>query len=148
MENPDIIESTAEIVAAYVSNNSVTSQDLPALIHKVHLALTGAASGAAVKAAPPAPPAVPIRRSITPDHLICLEDGLKYKSLKRHLRTKHEMSPEQYRAKWNLPKDYPTVAPNYAQSRSDLAKKIGLGQGGRKAAAGSTKAPARRGKAS
>ena len=78
-------------------------------------------------------PAVPVRKSITPEHLICLEDGRKFKSLKRHLRTKYNMSPEEYRAKWGLPKDYPMVAPNYAKARSDLAKQMGLGQGGRQA---------------
>jgi predicted transcriptional regulator len=83
---------------------------------------------------------VPIRRSITPDYLICLEDGRKFKSLKRHLRTKYNMSPEEYRSKWSLPKDYPMVAPNYAKARSDLAKQMGLGQGGRKPARVATRA--------
>ncbi|HEY4587068.1 MAG TPA: MucR family transcriptional regulator, partial [Brevundimonas sp.] len=89
--------------------------------------------------AAPKEPAVPIRRSITPDHLVCLEDGRKFKSLKRHLRTKYNMSPEEYRAKWGLPKDYPMVAPNYAKARSELAKQMGLGQGGRKPARASRK---------
>jgi len=127
---------TADIVAAYVSNNSVSSADLPAVIQQVHRALSGVVDGAATpEPVAPATPAVSIKKSITPDYLICLEDGRKFKSLKRHLRTKYDMSPEQYRAKWNLPKDYPMVAPNYAQARSALAKQMGLGQGGRKAAA-------------
>src|SRR5205085_9390310 len=90
---------------------------------------------------PPATPAVPVKKSITPDYLVCLEDGRKFKSLKRHLRTKYDMSPDQYRAKWGLAKDYPMVAPNYAQARSNLAKQMGLGQGGRKAAAAPAPAP-------
>ena len=144
-DKPEIIEMTADIVAAYVSNNSVSSADLPAVIQQVHRALAGVMDGAAAQEpAPPATPAVSIKKSITPDYLICLEDGRKFKSLKRHLRTKYDMSPEQYRAKWNLPKDYPMVAPNYAQARSALAKQMGLGQGGRKAAAPAAKAGARR----
>jgi predicted transcriptional regulator len=140
-DKPEIIEMTADIVAAYVSNNSVSSADLPAVIQQVHRALAGVLDGAtAQEPAPPATPAVSIKKSITPDYLICLEDGRKFKSLKRHLRTKYDMSPEQYRAKWNLPKDYPMVAPNYAQARSALAKQMGLGQGGRKAAAPAAKA--------
>ncbi|MEO6340019.1 MAG: MucR family transcriptional regulator [Caulobacteraceae bacterium] len=148
-DKPEIIEMTADIVAAYVSNNSVTAADLPAVIQQVHRALAGVVDGAtAQEPAPPATPAVSVKKSITPDFLICLEDGRKFKSLKRHLRTKYDMSPEQYRAKWNLPKDYPMVAPNYAQARSALAKQMGLGQGGRKAAAakpaaGRRKAPAK-----
>ena len=106
----------------------------------MHRALAGVSGGAEVVEAAPRDPAVPIRRSITPDFIICLEDGRKFKSLKRHLRTKYNMSPEDYRAKWGLPKDYPMVAPNYAKARSDLAKQMGLGQGGRQA-------PRRRGKA-
>ena len=135
-DKPEIIEMTADIVAAYVSNNSVSSTDLPALIQQIHRALAGVVDGAAVQEpAAPATPAVSIKKSITPDYLICLEDGRKFKSLKRHLRTKYDMSPEEYRAKWGLAKDYPMVAPNYAQARSALAKQMGLGQGGRKAAA-------------
>jgi predicted transcriptional regulator len=99
----------------------------------VHRALSGVSSGAEAAEAAPKEPAVPIRRSITPDYLVCLEDGRKFKSLKRHLRTKYNMSPEEYRAKWGLAKDYPMVAPNYAKARSDLAKQMGLGQGGRQA---------------
>jgi predicted transcriptional regulator len=131
---------TADIVSAYVGNNTVSAAELPALIQSVHRALAGVSGGAEVVEAAPRDPAVPIRRSITPDFIICLEDGRKFKSLKRHLRTKYNMSPEEYRAKWGLPKDYPMVAPNYAKARSDLAKQMGLGQGGRQA-------PRRRGKA-
>jgi predicted transcriptional regulator len=132
-EKSEVIEMTADIVSAYVGNNSVTAADLPALIQSVHRALAGISTGSDVAEAAPKEPAVPIRRSITPDFLICLEDGRKFKSLKRHLRTKYNMSPEEYRAKWGLPKDYPMVAPNYAKARSDLAKQMGLGQGGRAA---------------
>lgn len=133
----DLMEVTAGLVAAYVGGNTIAAADIPALIRSVHQALSNV--GAKVEAAETnREPAVSIRRSITPDYLICLEDGRKFKSLKRHLRTKYDLSPEQYRARWDLPKDYPMVAPNYAQARSDLAKQMGLGQGGRK--------PARRGR--
>src|ERR1700759_5320253 len=130
-EKSEVIEMTADIVSAYVGNNSVTAADLPALIQRVHRARGGISAGSEAGEAAPKEPAVPIRRSITPDFLVCLEDGRKFKSLKRHLRTKYNMSPEEYRAKWGLPKDYPMVAPNYAKARSDLAKQMGLGQGGR-----------------
>ena len=132
-EKPEIIEMTAEIVAAYVENNTISTGDLPALIQSVHRALSSVSSGADAVEAAPKEPAVPVRRSITADFLICLEDGRKFKSLKRHLRTKYNLSPEDYRAKWGLAKDYPMVAPNYAKARSDLAKQMGLGQGGRQA---------------
>ena len=130
----EVIEMTADIVSAYVGNNSVSAAELPGLIQSVHRALSGVSTGGEVVDAAPKEPAVPIRRSITPDYLVCLEDGRKFKSLKRHLRTKYNMSPEEYRSKWSLPKDYPMVAPNYAKARSDLAKQMGLGQGGRQAA--------------
>ena len=133
-QKSEVIDMTADIVSAYVGNNSVSAAELPALIQSVHRALAGISSGAEVVEAAPKEPAVPIRRSITPDYLVCLEDGRKFKSLKRHLRTKYNMSPEEYRSKWGLPKDYPMVAPNYAKARSDLAKQMGLGQGGRQAA--------------
>jgi predicted transcriptional regulator len=133
-DKAEIIEMTADIVAAYVENNTIATSDLPALIQSVHRSLTSVAAGVEAVEAPPKEPAVPVRRSITPDHLICLEDGRKFKSLKRHLRTKYNMSPEDYRAKWGLAKDYPMVAPNYAKARSELAKQMGLGQGGRQAA--------------
>jgi predicted transcriptional regulator len=132
-EKTEVIEMTADIVSAYVGNNTVAAADLPNLIQSVHRALAGVSSGVETVEAAPKEPAVPIRRSITPDYLVCLEDGRKFKSLKRHLRTKYNMSPEEYRAKWGLPKDYPMVAPNYAKARSDLAKQMGLGQGGRQA---------------
>lgn len=132
-EKSEVIEMTADIVSAYVGNNSVAPTDLPSLIQSVHRALSGITGSSDVPEVAPKEPAVPVRRSITPDHLVCLEDGRKFKSLKRHLRTKYNMSPEEYRAKWGLPKDYPMVAPNYAKARSDLAKQMGLGQGGRQA---------------
>jgi predicted transcriptional regulator len=124
-----VVELTAEIVAAYVSNNPVAQSDLPKLIGEVYRSLSGASH--VVEQKPEEPelkPAVSPRKSVTPDHIICLEDGKRFKSLKRHLRTHYDLSPEQYREKWNLPRDYPMVAPNYAQARSSLAKKIGLGQ--------------------
>ena len=133
-EKAELIEMTADIVAAFVSANSVGTADLPALIQSVHGALTGVLAGASAHAPAPQEPAVAVKKSITPEFVICLEDGRKFKSLKRHLRTKYNMSPEEYRAKWALPKDYPMVAPNYAKARTDLAKQMGLGQGGRQAA--------------
>ena len=132
-DKAEIIEMTADIVSAYVGNNSVSATDLPSLIQSIHRALAGVSTGAETVEVAPKERAVPLKRSITPDYLICLEDGRKFKSLKRHLRTKYNMSPEEYRAKWGLPKDYPMVAPNYAKARSDLAKQMGLGQGGRQA---------------
>lgn len=138
------LEKTTEIVAAFVSKNPTASADLPALIQAVHRALTGI-SAVAPEPEPRKEPAVPVRRSITPDHLVCLEDGKTFKSLKRHLRTKYNMSPEEYRAKWGLPKDYPMVAPNYAAARSALAKNMGLGRGGR-AVAEPEPAPAPKGR--
>src|SRR5215218_4397641 len=125
---PNYLELSAEIVAAFVTNNSVTTSDLPALIGSVHAALKNVANGGAQKTPEPLTPAVPIKKSITPDFLISLEDGKRYKSLKRHLRTSYDMTPEQYRVKWGLPPDYPMVAPNYAKARSELAKTMGLGQ--------------------
>ena len=132
-ERSEIIEMTADIVSAFVSNNSVPSAELPILIQSVHRALSGVSGGAEVQEAAPREPAVPVKKSVNPDFIVCLEDGRKFKSLKRHLRTKYNMSPEEYRSKWGLPKDYPMVAPNYAKARSDLAKQMGLGQGGRAA---------------
>src|SRR6187399_1397606 len=127
-DKAEVIEMTADIVSAYVGNNSVSTADLPALIQSVHRALAGIAGGPEVVEPAPKEPAVPLKKSITPDYLICLEDGRKFKSLKRHLRTKYNMSPDEYRAKWGLPKDYPMVAPNYAATRSGLAKAAGLGR--------------------
>jgi predicted transcriptional regulator len=133
-ERAEIIEMTADIVSAYVGNNEVHAAELPTLIQAVHSALKGVSTAPEPVEVAPKEPAVPVKRSVTPEFLICLEDGRKFKSLKRHLRTKYNMSPEDYRAKWGLPKDYPMVAPNYAKARSDLAKQMGLGQGGRQAA--------------
>lgn len=124
----DLIELAAEIVAAYVSNNSVPAAELPGLIASTHAAIAGLVSGAAVDQPEEKPvPAVSIRKSVTPDFLICLEDGKKFKSLKRHLATKYDLTPDAYRQKWNLPADYPMVAPNHSASRSALAKSAGLG---------------------
>jgi predicted transcriptional regulator len=137
-------ELTSDIVAAYVANNSLRIADLPALIHSVHAALAQLTSGP-VNSAPPAEkqePAVSIRKSITPDYLVCLDDGKQFKSLRRHLRTLG-LTPDQYRAKWNLPSAYPMVAANYAAMRSQMAKRIGLGQK-RKNAAPRQKASHRR----
>jgi MucR family transcriptional regulator, transcriptional regulator of exopolysaccharide biosynthesis len=126
--NTDYIGLTAEIVSAYVSNNTVASGDIPALINQVHSALLRVSSGQAGPLSEPLKPAVPVKRSINPDFIVCLEDGKKFKSLKRHLRTQYGMTPEQYREKWGLAADYPMVAPNYAAARSQLAKQMGLGQ--------------------
>ena len=126
--NTSYIELTAGIVSAYVSNNSVASGDIPGLINQVHAALLRVSTGASDAQPEPLKPAVAVKRSITPDYIVCLEDGKKFKSLKRHLRTQYGMTPEQYREKWGLPPDYPMVAPNYAQARSQLAKQMGLGQ--------------------
>lgn len=127
-ETLNYIELAAEIVSAYVSNNSVPASDLPALLSDVHSALMRVSTGAVVTAPEAAKPAVPPKKSITNDYIVCLEDGRKFKSLKRHLRTQYNMSPEEYREKWGLPPDYPMVAPAYAKARSALAKQMGLGQ--------------------
>jgi predicted transcriptional regulator len=133
MSDPKFIELTANIVSAYVGNHSVPAGDIAGLISQVHAALARVSSGADLNAEP-LKPAVPVKKSITPEYLVCLEDGKKFKSLKRHLRTQYNMTPEQYRDKWDLPADYPMVAPNYAQARSALAKQMGLGQQRRKRA--------------
>jgi predicted transcriptional regulator len=122
------IQLTANIVSAYVSNNSVPSAEISNLIGQVHSALLRVSSGQAAASVEPLKPAVSVRRSITSDYIVCLEDGKKFKSLKRHLRTQYKMTPEQYREKWGLPPDYPMVAPNYAAARSKLAMQMGLGQ--------------------
>jgi predicted transcriptional regulator len=127
-ETVNYIELAAEIVSAYVSNNSVPASDLPGLLNDVHSALVRVSSGATVASPEAAKPAVPPKKSITNDYIVCLEDGRKFKSLKRHLRTQYNMSPEEYREKWGLPPDYPMVAPAYAKARSALAKQMGLGQ--------------------
>ena len=125
--NEHLIELTADIVAAYVGNNPLQMAELPGLISQVHSALSGITTGAAEEPAEPLKPAVSVRKSVTPEYIVCLEDGKKFKSLKRHLRTHYDLTPEQYREKWGLAPDYPMVAPNYARQRSDLAKKMGLG---------------------
>jgi len=130
-----LLTLTADIVAAHVSNNSVAVNDLPNLIANVHGALSGISSSRNAPEAKPEPK-VPIRSSIKPDFIVCLEDGKKLKMLKRHLMTHYQMTPDQYRQKWGLPADYPMVAPNYAEQRRTLAKSIGLGTKRRKSRAG------------
>jgi predicted transcriptional regulator len=122
------IELTADIVSAYVSNNSVSAGEIPNLINQIHSALLRVSGGQSETQPEPLKPAVSLKKSITADYLICLEDGKKFKSLKRHLRTQYNMTPEQYREKWSLAPDYPMVAPSYAAARSQLAKQMGLGQ--------------------
>jgi predicted transcriptional regulator len=124
----DLTRLTADVVAAYVSNNSVATGQLGDLIRSIHSSLRGLGGQAPEPKAEPLKPAVPVRKSINPDFLICLEDGKKLKMLKRHLRSTYNMTPDEYRAKWGLPPDYPMVAPNYAQQRSAFAKEIGLGR--------------------
>jgi predicted transcriptional regulator len=122
------VELAAEIVSAYVSNNSVPASELSALLGDIYAAIVRVASGAAVAVPEAAKPAISPKKSITDEYIVCLEDGRKFKSLKRHLRTQYNLSPEQYREKWSLPSDYPMVAPAYAKARSALAKQMGLGQ--------------------
>ena len=124
----NFIELTAEIVSAYVSNNTVSAGDIPGLINQVHAALSRVSGKSGEGGTEPLKPAVSLKKSVTPEHIVCLEDGKKFKSLKRHLRTQYNMTPEQYREKWGLGADYPMVAPNYAKQRSDFAKQIGLGR--------------------
>ena len=125
----ELLEMAADIVSAYVSNNEVKADMLPSLIESVYASVEGIAlAEAEIETGPRPEPAVPIADSLTDDHLICLEDGLQFQSLKRHLRVKYNMTPEAYREKWGLPRDYPMVAPNYAKRRSALAKKTGLGK--------------------
>ena len=138
----NLAELVADIVGSYVSHNSVQVADLPKLISEVHSALQRTANGGQQTEEKTQEPAVPVRRSVQADYIVCLEDGKKFKSLKRHLRTDHNMTPQEYRAKWGLKPDYPMVAPNYAASRSELAKKMGLG---RKPAEGAAAQPKRRG---
>jgi len=126
--NETLITLTSDIVAAHVSNNSVSVDDVAPLISKVYGALAGLGQVAAPVVEEAPKPAVSIRASVKPDHIVCLEDGVKLKMLKRHLMTHYNMTPEQYRARWNLPADYPMVAPDYAEKRRELAKKIGLGR--------------------
>lgn len=128
--NEDLLAFTTEIVSAHVSNNEIPAADLPKLVQDVYRALAGIIA--------PEPeveqlqPAVPVKKSVFPDYIVCLEDGKKLKMLKRHLKTAYNMTPEEYRTRWNLPADYPMVAPNYAERRSGLAKKIGLGMRSKK----------------
>jgi predicted transcriptional regulator len=127
-ESSSYIQLTANIVSAYVSNNTVPSAEIPILIGQVYSALMRVSTSPVAAPAEALKPAVPVKRSITAEYLVCLEDGKKFKSLKRHLRTQYDMTPERYREKWGLPPDYPMVAPNYAAARSQLAKQMGLGQ--------------------
>ena len=130
----DFVHLAAEIVAAYVANNQMSSTEIPVFLKSIHDSLREMAGAPATIAPAPAEvavplkPAVPINKTVSPDHIVCLEDGHSFRSLKRHLGTAHNMSPQQYREKWGLPVDYPMVAPNYAEARSEMAKKIGLGQ--------------------
>jgi len=128
VKSDDILKLASDIVAAYVSNNPIPASELPSMIKSVHGTLGGLAGVNGGEGATAHKPVVPIKRSVTPDYIICLEDGKKLKMLKRYLRSNYSMTPEEYRAKWNLPADYPMVAPNYAKQRSDFAKKIGLGR--------------------
>ena len=126
IEHNDLLALTADIVSSHVANNSVSVNDVPQLIQNVFATLSGL-TAAPTPVAVPLEPAVPVRQSIKPDYIVCLEDGKKLKMLKRHLKTSYNLSPEQYRERWGLPADYPMVAPDYAKHRSSLAKKIGLG---------------------
>jgi len=129
----DILKLVTEIVSAYVSKNPVAAHELPGIIKNVHATLGGFAGEASGRTALPRAPAVSVKKSVQPDYIVCLEDGKRLKMLKRYLRSRYKLSPSEYRERWNLPPDYPMVAPNYAQKRSDFAKKIGLGKGdGRK----------------
>jgi predicted transcriptional regulator len=128
IDGANITELAAHIVSAFVSKNAVQAGELPNIIASVHAALSNAAANGAVEPKVELVPAVSIKKSVTPEYIVCLEDGRKMKSMKRHLRTRYNMSPEQYREKWNLPLDYPMTAPEYAATRSQLAKTMGLGQ--------------------
>jgi len=129
LSKAELLEMAADIVSAYVSNNEIKAESLPSLIESVFASIDGLANTATdIETGPRPEPAVPIEDSLTDGHLICLEDGQKFQSLKRHLRVKYNMTPEAYRQKWGLPRDYPMVAPNYAKRRSALAKKTGLGK--------------------
>ncbi|MDX2103514.1 MAG: transcriptional regulator [Alphaproteobacteria bacterium] len=138
----ELLRMTTDVVAAYLGNNAVGADQIPDVINTVFSSLRDVGGTVAEPKAEPLKPAVPVRKSVMPDYIVCLEDGKKLKMLKRHLRTMYNMSPEDYRQKWNLPADYPMVAPNYAKQRSDFAKQIGLGRAAPKA---ETK-PAKRGK--
>jgi len=129
LEQEEFQRLTAKIVAAYVANNTIAIEDIPGLIGQIHNALRSAVDDPAPQEAETLKPAVPVRKSVTPDYIICLEDGKSMKMLKRHLRNAYGMTPEEYRARWGLPSDYPMVAPNYSKRRSEFAKTIGLGRG-------------------
>lgn len=124
----ELLRFASDIVAAYVSNNPVPVSDIPAMIKSVHATLGGLATGVSSEAPANLKPAVAVKKSVTPEYIVCLEDGKKLKMLKRYLRSRYDLTPEEYRAKWGLPADYPMVAPNYAAQRSEFAKKIGLGR--------------------
>ncbi|HKD21487.1 MAG TPA: MucR family transcriptional regulator [Rhizomicrobium sp.] len=124
----ELLKFASEIVAAYVSNNPIPVSEIPAMIKSVHATLGGLAGGTASEAPTTLKPAVAVKKSVTPEYIVCLEDGKKLKMLKRYLRSRYDLTPEEYRAKWGLPADYPMVAPNYAAQRSEFAKKIGLGK--------------------
>jgi predicted transcriptional regulator len=128
LRSDDILKLATEIVAAYVSNNPIPVSEVPAMIKSVHSTLGGLGNGLIGESLSSQKPAIPIKRSVNPDFIVCLEDGKKLKMLKRYLRSNYSMTPEEYRAKWGLPADYPMVAPNYAAQRSEFAKKIGLGR--------------------
>jgi predicted transcriptional regulator len=141
MQREELVEVVADIVSAYVSNNPVQLTDLPALISTVHGSIAALTSGNPAAQAEPPTPAVPVKKSVHNDYIVCLEDGKKFKSLKRHLGVHYNLTPDEYRQKWNLPVSYPMVAPGYSAQRSELAKKLGLG---RKPAAAKAKGRARK----
>jgi predicted transcriptional regulator len=124
----ELLKFASEIVAAYVSNNPIPVSEIPAMIKSVHATLGGLAGGATSEPTAAVKPAIAVKKSVTPEYIVCLEDGKKLKMLKRYLRSRYDLTPEEYRAKWGLPADYPMVAPNYAAQRSEFAKKIGLGR--------------------
>ena len=124
----DLLKFASDIVAAYVANNPIPVGEIPGMIKSIHATLGGLSGGAAIDGPTAQKPAIPVKKSITPEYIVCLEDGKKLKMLKRYLRSRYNLTPEEYRAKWGLPADYPMVAPNYAAQRSEFAKKIGLGR--------------------
>jgi predicted transcriptional regulator len=128
MSSENIPTLTAEIVSAYVANNTMVAENVPAFIASIHAVLVNAHAGSVEQPKEELKPAVSIKKSVQPDYIVCLEDGKKFKSLKRHLRTHYDLSPEEYRERWGLPHDYPMAAPMYAETRSQLARKMGLGQ--------------------
>ena len=131
LSSGELLRMTADVVAAYVKHNTLSTGDLPGVINAVHASLANLDGDRGADKEPPKP-AVPVRKSVTPDYIVCLEDGKKLKMLKRHLRTSYDMKPDEYRSNWKLGSDYPMVAPNYAMRRSEFAKKIGLGQKSRR----------------